>query len=38
MERWASSYIPNNFLEYLTGFLLTSNDFNINKFNNNLVF
>ena len=32
------SKLPDNFLKYLTGFLLPSNDFNVNKFNNNLVF
>ena len=28
----------DNFLEYLTSILLSSKDFNVNKFNNNLVF
>ena len=32
------SKLSNNFLEYLTSFLLPSNDFNVNKFNSNLVF
>ena len=32
------SKLSDNFLEYLTSFLLPSNDFNVNKFNNNLVF
>ena len=32
------SKLTDNFLEYLTGFLLPSNDFNADKFNNNLVF
>ena len=32
------SKLTDNFLEYLTGFLLPSNDFNANKFNNNLFF
>ena len=44
MESWVHrtyesiSKLSNNFLEYLTGFLLPSNDFNVNKFNNNLAF
>ena len=44
MESWvhrtyeSMSKLSNNFLEYLTGFLLPSNDFNVTKFNNNLVF
>ena len=32
------SKLSDNFLEYLTSFLLSSKDFNVNKFNNNLVF
>ena len=32
------SKLSDNFLEYLTSFLLPRNDFNVNKFNNNLVF
>ena len=44
MESWVHrtyesiSKLSNNSLEYLTGFLLPSNDFNVNKFNNNLAF
>ena len=32
------SKLSDNFIEYLTSFLLPRNDFNVNKFNNNLVF
>ena len=32
------SKLYDNFLEYLTSFLLPSNDYNVNKLNNNLVF
>ena len=32
------SKLSDNFLAYLTSFLLPSNDFNVNKFTNNLVF
>ena len=32
------SKLSGKFLEYLTSFLLPSNDLNVNKFNNNLVF
>ena len=32
------SKLSDNFIEYLTSFLLSSNDFNVNKFKNNLVF
>ena len=32
------SKLSNNFLEYLTRFLLPRNDFNVNKFNKHLVF
>ena len=32
------SKLSDNFLAYLTIFLLPSNDFNVNKFTNNLVF
>ena len=32
------SKLSDNFLKYLTSFLLPSNDFNVNKFNSNLVF
>ena len=32
------SKLSDNFLAHLTSFLLPSNDFNVNKFTNNLVF
>ena len=37
LEYESISKLSDNFLEYLTSFLLPSNDFNLNTFNKNLV-